>query len=263
MADAAQVTVFTITFDQRAKLLALLGDLALQDHPADLLEVVVLDDGGSDGTAEAAGRYAAELPYRLTVLAREHEDDYLSARRWNECIAAASRESTVLIQLDDVRVQPDLVSRHARWHADGCPRIVTGARFDGDDPTWSLSSCARGHLADLDGSAREVDAWTAVWGASLSYPRTLVEALWREPHERPFDERMIGWGFHEVEFAYRATRAGATVVYDPAVGVFHQHHSSAGDRGRAIDHDLCEKLHGDRNADYVRRKHGLRELPRW
>jgi hypothetical protein len=35
-------------------------------------------------------------------------------------------------------------------------------------------------------------------GASLSYPRALVAAFWREPFERLFDERMTGWGFQEI-----------------------------------------------------------------
>ena len=106
-------------------------------------------------------------------------------------------------------------------------------------------------------------AWTAVWGASLSYPRALVAALWREPFERPFDERMTGWGFHEIEFAYRAVRAGARVVYDPAAGVFHQHHTPRNDRGRGIGHGRHKALDGARNEEYVLSKHGLTALPRW
>lgn len=258
-----RVTAFTITYGQREKVLALLGDLARQDHPAELLEVVVLDDGSPDGTVDAVERVAAQLPYRMIVLRREHEDDYLSARRWNECIAAASTESQIFVQLDDVRVRPDLISRHVGWHSDGRLRVVTGAKFEGGSETWELPNCRRHSLAGSDGGARETTAWTAAWGASLSYSRELVEKLDASSHERPFDEHMTGWGFHEVEFVYRAMRTGAVLVYDPAVGVFHQDHTPDNDQGRAIDHAARRARDAERNERYVLRKHGLRELPRW
>jgi Glycosyl transferase family 2 len=47
------VTVFTMTFNQRTKVLRLADDLARQRYPADRFELVVLDDGGTDGTTDA------------------------------------------------------------------------------------------------------------------------------------------------------------------------------------------------------------------
>ena len=183
-------------------------------------------------------------------------------QRWNECIAAAA-PSEVLIQVDDVRVRPSFVERHVGWHESSGLTLVTGAKFEGENEMWDLATCRRAHLAGVDGSARETTAWTAVWGASMSYPRTLVQAVWREPFDRPFDERMTGWGFHEVEFAYRAVQAGARVIYDPGVGVFHQNHSSRNDLGRGLDHDRQQALGAERNRAYVRSKHRLPALPRW
>jgi hypothetical protein len=72
---------------------------------------------------------------------------------------------------------------------------------------------------------------------------------------------MTGWGFHEIEFAYRAVRAGARIVYDPAAGVFHQNHTPRNDRGRGIDHDRHKALSGARNEEYVQSKDGLTALP--
>jgi hypothetical protein len=196
-------------------------------------------------------------------LRREHDADYLNARRWNECINAATPETQVLVQLDDVRLRPDLVRRHVSWHLDGVMRVVTGAKFEGDEMTWDLASCARGRLVSTGDAPRAGVPWTAVWGASLSYPYTLTQALRREPYERPFDERMAGWGFHEVEFACRAVKAGAEVVYDPCAGVFHRSHGPRNDAGRPIDHTRERARGGDRNARYVVEKHELGRLPRW
>jgi GT2 family glycosyltransferase len=251
-----------MTFNQREKVLRLIADLTTQDYPGDHFEFIVLDDGSADGTADALDALI-DLPYNLTVLRREREGDYLSAKRWNECIAAASSRHEVLIQVDDVRVKPDFITNHVRWHRKDGLTVITGAKFEGDDETWELTSCRRAHLAGPRGAGREVAAWTAVWGASLSYPRRLVEALWCDPYERPFDERMVGWGFHEVEFAYRAVRVGARAVYDPSVGVFHQNHTPRNDRGRGLNHQRHQTLDSAKNEEYVRVKHDLVELPRW
>jgi hypothetical protein len=83
--------------------LRLADDLARQRYPTGRFELVVLDDGGTDGTSDALYLVAPELPYDLRVLRREREGDYLSAKRWNECIAAAAPTRQVLIQVDDVR----------------------------------------------------------------------------------------------------------------------------------------------------------------
>jgi glycosyltransferase involved in cell wall biosynthesis len=257
------VTVFTMTYNQRLKILNLARDLAVQEHPSERLEFVVLDDGSGDGTATALEDLARHLPYRLRLLRRSHEAHYLSAARWNECIAAASPETSVLIQVDDVRVRPDFVRAHAAWHAGRGLMLVTGSKFEGDTETWDLVHCRRAHLAAQDGGSARTRAWTACWGASMSYPRELTDRLMAAPFDGPFDTRMSGWGYHEVEFAFRALRAGAELVYDPAVGVFHQNHTPANDQGRGLDHAEQKKAAEGRNVAYLLDKHGLQALPGW
>lgn len=258
-----EATVFTITYNQRDKVLSLIGDLAAQNVDPELFELVVLDDGSSDGTADAVRRAATDVPYPLTLLAETHEADYLSARRWNQCIAAAAARSRVFIQVDDVRVRPDFVERHAEWHRKSGLRVVSGSKFEGPEGTWALESCRRAHLAGPGGTASEGVPWTAAFGASLSYPRSLVDMVSTHELERPFDERMTGWGFHEVEFSYRAALAGAVLVYDPGVGVYHQDHGPITDAGRGIDHAVQKARGAAKNEQYLRDKHGLTELPRW
>lgn len=255
-------TVITMTFNQREKVFALLDDLERQDYPSERIQVVVLDDGGTDGTYEALVARVPSVGFDLRPIRRERQKPYLSAKRWNDCIRNAARAPTI-IQVDDVRVRPDFIRRHVEWHTNGPRRVVTGARFEAKEMTWDLRACPRAHLAGPHGEARETDLWTACWGASLSYPRTLVEDLSTSEYEQPFDERMHGWGFHEVEFAYRAFLAGARLVYDPNVGVFHQRHGEVADAGRGLNHKTSEDEGARRNREYLLRKHGLAELPRW
>lgn len=260
--NVPHVSIVTTSYNQRAKLLRLAEDLGRQDYDLKSLELVAIDDGSSDSTTEALREIADQLPYRVQVLRRERVGAYLSALRWNEAIAHANPSTSVFVQVDDVRVRPDFIRRHTAWH-NGKLRLVTGAKFEGDEVTWQLSACRRAHLAGPGGSAAPLQAWTACWGASLSYPRRLVELVSDSEHDRPYDERMTGWGHHEVEFAYRCHLAGAELIYDPTVGVFHQNHGPVNDAGRGLDHAQARTQGDIKNAAYVRQKHGLDALPLW
>ncbi len=256
------VTVFTITYRQRDKVLQLMEDLARLEYPANRFEVLVLVDDGHDGTFDAVRAESTAMPYTLTTLLRQHETDYMNAKRWNECIAATDPSSEVFVQVDDVRVRPDFLCQHLKWQQE-TGTVVTGAKFEGDEETWDLTACRRSHLAGPNGEASTVSAWTAAWGASLSSPRTLVEEVTAKPFDLPFDERMTGWGLHEVEMVYRMTLAGADLVYDPAAGVFHQYHTAVTEATRGIDRARAVEEGYRRNEKYVCAKHGLSSLPRW
>lgn len=258
-----KVSVYTITYNQSEIVKRTILGLFEQDYPKDQYEIIVLDDGSSDETLPTLSQLAQQSPVPLKILSCRHEADYLSARRWNECLANASKETEVFIQIDDVKVRPDFISQHIKWHAEGPQFLVTGAKFEGDTETWNLTDCRRGSLAEPGGKAREIESFTAVWGASLSFSRTLLDRVYRPPYELPYDNRMTGWGFHEVEFACRMKKAGARIIYDPAAGVFHQNHTAETEGRRGFQrNELVSKGTRD-NEEYLLRKHGLRELPRW
>jgi len=261
--NAPRVSVITMSYNQRDKLLSLAEDIGRQDYALNLVELVAIDDGSSDSTTDALRSLGDRLPYCVRALRRERVGDYLSALRWNDAIAHADPETQVFVQVDDVRVRPDFIRRHVAWHGDTQLRLVTGAKFEADEMTWELFSCRRARLAGRGATAAIVQAWTACWGASMSYSRRLVELVSVSEHDRPYDERMTGGGHQEVEFAYRCHLAGAQLIYDPAVGVFHQRHGPVNDAGRGLDHARAKAQSDMRNSAYVLQKHGLDALPRW
>jgi glycosyltransferase involved in cell wall biosynthesis len=258
-----KVTVYSITYNQCEIVSRTIRGLFNQDYPQDHYEIVVLDDGSNDDTLRTLNGLAQQSPVPLRVIACDHEADYLSARRWNQCLAAASPQTAVFIQIDDVRLRPDFIRQHIKWHAQGPQFIVTGAKFEGPTETWDLKACRRGRLAGPGGVAAEVEVFTAVWGASLSFPRTLMEKVSQPPFEMPYDERMTGWGFHEVECAYRMKKAGARIIYDPAAGVFHQDHTAETEARRGLSRDKLVSKGIESNEQYLLKKHGLDKLPRW
>lgn len=256
------VTVYGITYKQKDIVKATVLGLFSQNYPSNRYEIVILDDGSDDGTKEMLEKLAEHSPVPMRVLAVKHEAHYLSAKRYNQCIAAASQETKVFVQVDDVRVRGDFIWQHVKWHLQEGDFLVTGAKFEGETETWDLAACRRGYLAGPDGSAVECD-FQAAWGASLSFTRRMMERVWQEPYDKPYDERMTGWGYHEIELAWRMKQAGARVIYDPAAGVFHQCHTERTEWTRGLDRERLIREGTEQNVKYICEKHGFKELPEW
>ena len=90
-----------------------------------------------------------------------------------------------------------------------------------------------------------------------------MDRIYCPPYDIPYDERMVGWGYHEVEFAVRIKRSGVRLIYDPTAGVFHQNHTKVSEMIRGLCRDEIIRDGEDKNIRYILKKHGLRELQGW
>lgn len=253
------VTALTITYRQPDRAVATVGSLLEQDYPTHRFEVIVLDDGSDDDTGARLAELMHRHPVPTVLIGCRHERHYMSAARWNRCVVAASAETSLFVQVDDVVAPPDLIWEHVKWHMNGTLRVVTGAKFEGEALTFELAACRRAALA-VDGGPRRGIPASAVWGASLSYPAALCRA---SGAGGPYDEEMEGWGFQEVELALRFEAMGAELVYDPACGVFHPEHTAQEEAYRGLDRAAEMSSGEQRCLGYLLRKHGLEKLPRW
>jgi glycosyltransferase involved in cell wall biosynthesis len=256
-------TAYTITYRQKEVLRQTLAGLFNQSYPATRYEIVVLDDGSEDGTRELLSDLTYQSPVPMKVLCVFHEADYLSAKRFNQCVSAASEATDVFVHVEDAIVRPDLIWQHVKWHMQPIACLVSGAMFEGKTLTWDIAASDpdRRYLS-RSGDPVECD-FQAAWAKSLSYTRTMMTVIWKEPYDRPFDERMTDWGYHEVEFAWRMLQAGARIIYDPAAGVFHPCHSESTESKRGFNRTELINKGEAKNIEYICRKHGLSGLDEW
>jgi len=221
--------------------------LAEQSYPANDTEVVVVDDGSTDGTQHALAEQ--RYPFRLVY----HRLDtagtvFWAARPRNAGLRRATGPLAVLLD-SDILVGAGFIAAHVALHAarpaGARPRIAIGDVFGTSQDSEARSaarlqppSCA--DLAQLvrveqrppsgwtEGRAEYARAWPELatcpapwllfWGGNVSLPRELAIAL------GGFDEQFRGWGCEDNDLGYRMFHDGAEYLWaHDAWGVHYPH----------------------------------------
>ncbi|HEU4563353.1 MAG TPA: glycosyltransferase [Gemmatimonadaceae bacterium] len=206
------------THQRRESVLRLLRALAAGTLAPGRYEVVVVVDGGSDGTAGAVRR--EPLPFPVRVIEQTPNQGVGAAR--NRGVAAAAAELIVFID-DDIEPLPTLLETHLRLHeraraAGGDALVVVGAPLPVRPPAadfqrlemwlWWERQFERmrrpGHRFGF------ADVFTGI----LSLPRALFEKA------GGFDPAFTS-GRDDAELGARLIEAGARVVFAPEGGGWH------------------------------------------
>lgn len=265
MSAALRLSVLLPTYRQPEVLVLTLRDLQRQDYPPQAWEAVVIDDGSRDVSAQLA---LASIGDEVSVTIRRapRRVGYSHAALFNELLRLAHPASHAFVHVEDVRLRPDFLRQHAKWHAGGQAKLVTGPMYEGPTMTFDAPACSRWQLMRMSGMSAKAYrcSFQAVFAKSMSYPASLRDILTEPGASGPFDEAMTGWGYHETEFAFRAACAGAVCVYDTRCGVYHPAHQQDDEREyRLIDRATTQETGVKSNVEYLCRKHGLARLPDW
>jgi GT2 family glycosyltransferase len=194
------VTVQICTYNRRALLGRVMQALFAQDLDPALYEVVLVDDGSSDGTYEDVIR-TLQPPCALHVVRQTNAG---LARGRNVGIARA-RGECILFMDDDVLATPGLLSAHVRFHRQRPRAICRGGvinvvSFDALPParyTWRNYSGAY------------------FWTTNVSAPLALVREA------GGFDERFSEYGWEDLELGYRLRRMGVPSILARDALVYH------------------------------------------
>ncbi|MEX1254762.1 MAG: glycosyltransferase [Dehalococcoidia bacterium] len=117
---ALRCSVVVPTYNRAKSLVRLLDSLAQQDIAPDDFEVIVVDDGSSDGTWHALNE--ARQPYRLRPLWQRNQGPGVAR---NAAVRVAAGELIIFVD-DDVIAAPDLLRRHIEAHEAPGDLVVIG-----------------------------------------------------------------------------------------------------------------------------------------
>jgi GT2 family glycosyltransferase/glycosyltransferase involved in cell wall biosynthesis len=253
-----RVSVIVPTHNRKEKLLACLDALALQSVLPQEFEVVVVDDGSTDGTGDAlAGR---SFPFALRCY-RQDGGGPGAAR--NLGIAQAGGELVLFIG-DDILADQRLLEEHLLAHAANLdPGAAILGRIDWPDsmtPNAVMKYvCGDGMLQfayDLIPKLATLD-YTFFYTSNISLKRQfLLDAA--DAGVR-FDPCFRHAAFEDSEYAFRLTPRGLRIRYAEKARAFHDHWMD-------LDSFARRELHAGEMAVVYYRKHPGQDEPlqvRW
>ena len=231
------IAVTLVTFESRADLPACLDALFRQTQRPS--EVVVVDNGSNDGSAEFARSHAV-----VTCVERNSQNRGFAAAQ-NQAIAL-TKSSWVLVLNPDVVLEPDFLSQLAphlekdasvgtlcgkllRSERDGSPRVPAtldsaGIRFE-----RSWRHLDRGSEEPDRGQFDEVEAVFGASGASACYRRAMIEDVSVEGEF--FDEAFFAYR-EDADVAWRSQLLGWDCLYVPAAVGYHVRRVLPGNRSQ-------------------------------
>jgi GT2 family glycosyltransferase len=205
------VSVVVPTFNRRASLRRLLDALAEQTYPPTSFEVVVADDGSTDGTVELLRSLAP--PYPLRVLEQPHHGPAVARN-----LAVEHAQGALIVFVDDGVVPlPELIAAHVAAHQAEPNLVVIGPMSPpGNWPRpvwvrWEEEKLQVQYRALMAGKYACTPRQFYTANASLSRARFL-EAGGFDPRFRRAED---------VELGYRLRNHGARFVFNPRADVLH------------------------------------------
>jgi GT2 family glycosyltransferase len=221
---STRVAVVILNTNKRADTLACLDSLSRSTWPQSQLDIVVLDNGSTDGSIDAIRRAHPAV----MVSALSENRGYAGNNNVGIALATARGADWIFVVNEDTIVDPDCVERMVRY-GEQHPLVgmVGPLVFHFDEPTciqsaggWFDAHWQAGHIGQneedrgqfVDLGPRRVD-WIS--GCGLMVRRSVIEQI------GAIDERFFYY-WEETEWCLRARRAGWELVIVPEARLWHK-----------------------------------------
>jgi len=208
-----EISVVIPTFNSRDVLRRTIDALARQTLPPGAYEVVIADDGSTDGTAEMvadAARGALEIRYVAQPNRGRSAARNLGVR--------AARGRIVLFIDADIWATPSLLEAHLGHYPPDAGRLgVQGRSLTHPDARVTPFMRAREITPDLSVRRRHDLSPVHIITRNFSVLRAEFEAV------GGFDEGFTGYGWEDIELAMRLHARGVTFDYEPEALGYHYH----------------------------------------
>ena len=195
-------------------------------------EIIVADNGSTDGTREVLAAFAAISPVPFVSVFEPRPG---KARALNRALAA-SRGDVLAFTDDDCRLDPEHINALLRHDAEDSGLVLRGGRIELGDPSdlplTINTKTTRERWSRAMNSARH-DALTGIINScNMTMRRALIERI------GAFDEDFgpgsrVGSG-DDTEYIYRAYTAGIPIEYVPDMTVYHHHGRKTADAARSL-----------------------------
>lgn len=169
------VSVIIPVRNEAAHIGKLLQDLARQTYPFHLFEVLVVDDGSTDGTAAAVRGFQASAPFALRLLDLSQAGGGMGKKQGVAAGIGQARGELLAFTDGDCRVQPAWLQHLARAYGQEQARFISGpVAFQ--DPAGLFGRMQVVEFASLVGvgaASLALGKPNMCNGANIAYPRNV------------------------------------------------------------------------------------------
>ncbi len=204
------ISVVMPTHQRKASLERTLQALARQVYPSHLVELILVCDGGNDGSLEMAR--SMQFPFELRALWQENAGP---AAARNLALAHARGQLIVFLD-DDVIPHPRLLAEHAVAHSDADDRVVIGPLLP---PNEARSPWVRWELRTVERQYAEMEAGDYRPGPRQFYTGNASVRLEHVLGAGGFDPKFRRG--EDVELAFRLQARGLRFVFHRKAGALH------------------------------------------
>jgi GT2 family glycosyltransferase len=222
------------TYNNKENLINSLTALAHLDYPSQAFEVIVVDDGSSDGLIPGIADFGRRM--RLRTVRLERDAHSCRSRARNRGWQMADGKYVAFVD-SDIIVKPDYLKQLDRYFTGTDDCMVIGTRLNSLTKVYPHSAACGSLFETVRFSAERYatldyrymtfsaqsfngraipDAWLHAYSCNLAVPRRSLLAC------GGFDENIVDWGLEDVEFAYRLFRLGVHLNINPHLEVVHQ-----------------------------------------
>lgn len=251
-----KASIVVLSHNQQEILKACLLSLTHQRlEDGDRFEVVVVDNGSTDGTNEMIANVSVDFPVIYRYVPKEEHSSRAAAR--NEGITSATGDIVIFLDGDQI-AGPDFIYEHLRAHKFSVNKLVIGFRrylaqgtIDwerlraGFDVTALPPSEEDERLWLMERFSENANAYRTAWHLFFSCNVSVgKEQLIRVGM---FNEGFTGWGLEDSELGYKLQQDGGSFVFCKNAIVYHLYHPSDFNENRFVGWKA--------NADYFISNH--------
>ncbi len=195
------VSVIVSHINSARTIASCLNHLLSQEYPRELLQIVVVDGGSSDGSIEIVKKFESDS-VKIIVLPGSSESQGQMAG------ITASNGDIIMLTNSDIYVPSNWVKSHVAWLDKGFD-VIGGKVFWGGDEyslTWNMPKPKLPQFVQQQG--------LGLGFSNCSFRRSLLSSTGEFRNLK---------SQHDTEFAFRIVRSGKKMVLDPDIEVYHDH----------------------------------------